>query len=375
MGISFKAFKECIGFVAAIKKPVLLRSRHGVGKSAIVYQYAESIGKKIIERRISQMTEGDIIGLPKLSDKGTEWILPDWLLEACTNPRVLFLDEVDRGTTEVRQSIFELTDSRKIAGHYLHPDTEIFAAINGGQNSSQYQVGEMDPAELDRWTVFDIEPTVEDWLNWAKEDNNIHQLIWDFINQNNNQLEHNNDFEPNKVYPSRRSWHRLSDCIKTSIDQLIQRTGAQHDETDKVQLSPVLLNLVNAFVGLEATVALGDFIKNYNYQLTADDIINKGLIDKTKLFQINDHLVLVERLITFLKDPINIKLPKKQLFNIAAYFITLPSEIAMKLFEGLANINIEMLKSFHKIPGVKDYLVKILTAHSQTTQTTDTTKK
>ena len=69
---------------------------------------------------------------------------------------------------EVRQGIFELTDSRKINGHYLHPDTVIIGAVNGGEHGSQYQVGEFDPAELDRWTVFDLSPTVEDFLHWAK---------------------------------------------------------------------------------------------------------------------------------------------------------------------------------------------------------------
>ena len=112
---------------------------------------------------------------------------------------------------EVRQGFFELADSRKIAGQYLHKDTLVFAAVNSGENSSQYQVGEMDPAELDRWTTFDLEPTIGDWLNWAK--NKVNPIIWDFINQDQNQLEHKGDFEPNKVYPSRRSWHRFSDTL------------------------------------------------------------------------------------------------------------------------------------------------------------------
>ena len=124
-----------------------------------------------------------------------------------TEPVVLFLDEVDRATLEVRQGIFELCDSRKIAGNVLHKDTLIFACVNGGEHGSQYQVGEIDPAELDRYTVFDVEPTVEDWLDWAK--GNVAQEIWDFINQNHNHLEHNDDYEPNKVYPSRRSWETI----------------------------------------------------------------------------------------------------------------------------------------------------------------------
>jgi MoxR-like ATPase len=150
MGITFKAFGECVGFVTNIQKPVLLRSRHGVGKSSCVYAYAEHLGMPVIERRASQMTEGDLLGLPKLEGGKTEWIPPAWLKEACDNPVVLFIDEIDRATVEVRQGFFELTDSRKIAGWELHPNTLIFAAVNGGEHGAQYQVGEMDPAELDR---------------------------------------------------------------------------------------------------------------------------------------------------------------------------------------------------------------------------------
>ena len=94
---------------------------------------------------------------------------------------MLFLDEVDRATQEVRQGLFELTDSRKINGWRLLPETLIVAAVNGGEHGAQYQVGEMDPAELDRYTVFDLEPSIEDWLDWAK--GKVQTEIWDFINQ------------------------------------------------------------------------------------------------------------------------------------------------------------------------------------------------
>ena len=161
------------------------------------------------------MTEGDLLGLPDTADteingrKATTWNAPDWLVTACEQPVMLFLDEVDRATQEVRQGLFELTDSRKLNGWHLHADTLIVAAVNGGEHGAQYQVGEMDPAELDRWTVFDVEPSDEDWLKWAN--GKVDASLWDFINQNRKHLEHRGDFEPNKVYPSRRSWKRFSD--------------------------------------------------------------------------------------------------------------------------------------------------------------------
>ena len=109
----------------------------------------------------------------------TNWNPPNWFKFACSNPCVLFFDEVDRATLEVRQGLFELTDSRKLNGFKLHDDVLIFAAVNGGEHGANYQVSDMDPAELDRYTVFDLEPTVEDWLTWGKD--NVSQVVWDSL--------------------------------------------------------------------------------------------------------------------------------------------------------------------------------------------------
>ena len=163
MSVDFATFTSVVSHILDARLPVLLRGRHGVGKSQVVYQIADERELPVVERRASQMTEGDLLGLPDTADtasgrKATTWNAPDWLVTACEQPVVLFLDEVDRATMEVRQGLFELTDSRKINGWHLHPDTLIVAAVNGGEHGAQYQVGEMDPAELDRWTVFDVEP-------------------------------------------------------------------------------------------------------------------------------------------------------------------------------------------------------------------------
>ena len=137
MAVDFKTFLSVAPHIADVRKPILLRGRHGVGKSEVVYQFAKAIGMPIIERRASQMTEGDLVGLPKIDADRTELMSPDWFKEACDRAVVLFFDEVDRAVTEVRQGLFELTDSRKIFGKHLHPDTLIFAAVNGGEHAAQ----------------------------------------------------------------------------------------------------------------------------------------------------------------------------------------------------------------------------------------------
>jgi hypothetical protein len=351
MAVDFKTFVAIAPHVTAVRKPVLLRGRHGIGKSCVVYQTAEALGLPVVERRASQMTEGDLLGLPTTDGGTTSFCPPDWYAECCNNPRVLFLDEVDRATTEVRQGIFELTDSRKLAGHHLHPETVIFAAVNGGEHGEQYQVGEMDPAELDRWTVFDVEPSIEDWLTWAKD--NVDGMVWDFINNNRNHLEHTGDFEPNKVYPSRRSWERVNECLATA--------GLLGES------SPTLFNLSAAFVGFEAAVSFNDFVLNYERQVTVADILDNGSINKTADFAINEHTALVDKMEA--SEVFAAELTEGQVTNLATYFLTLPSEVAMKLWTVLGNGDVNNTIKLHQASvdgkSVSGYLVELLTGNEQ----------
>ena len=356
MAIDFKTFLQCAPYVIENRNPLLLRGRHGVGKSEVVYQIAKMLGLPVVERRASQMTEGDLLGMPspemiEINGELASVFRPfSWFIQACTEGTCLFLDEVDRATTEVRQGIFELTDSRKLAGWTLHPDTIVIAAVNGGDHGDQYQVNEMDPAELDRYTVFDVEPTVEDWLDWAKT--NVDGIIWDFINTNRGHLEHASDYEPNKVYPSRRSWKRLSDCL----------VGAALLE----EASPVLFNLSTAFVGFEAAVSLNDFVKNYDRQVTVENVLDEGKLDKTSTFDINEHSALIDKMEA--KDVFVDVLSAEQVQNLADYFVSLPSECAMKLWTVLGKGALDNTTALHQATSqsgkpIANHLVEMLTGN------------
>jgi len=347
MAVDFKTFAKVVQHVVRVKKPVLIRGKHGIGKSEQVYQFANAAGLPVVERRASQMTEGDLIGLPNIVERSTKWNPPDWFKQACDNAVVLFFDEVDRAVLEVRQGLFELTDSRKLNGWHLHKDTLIFAAVNGGNHGSQYQVGEMDPAELDRWTVFDLEPTVEDFLDFAKD--KVNMVVWDFLNQNRVHLEHKGEFEPNKVYPSRRSWFRFNECL-TSADML----GKKKDETK--QFLPTIYELGCAFIGMEGAVAFRDFVEKYERQISIDDIFN-GKHDALKGLPVNDHLALIEKIQA--SDKLKTKLDAKSLKNISEYIRMVPAEASMKLWKIAGNANVFNAVELHKL--CNDYIVSIMT--------------
>jgi len=295
------------------------------------------------------MTEGDLLGLPKVDDDVTSFCPPDWFATACDTGVLLFLDEVDRAALEVRQGIFELCDSRKLAGHTLHPETLIFAAVNGGTHAgaAAYQVGEMDPAELDRYTVFDVEPSIDDWITWAQT--NCEALVVDFIRNNTEHLEHNDDPEPNKVYPSRRSWARFSDT-KTAASML-----------EAGQSNPVVFSLASAYLGFEAAVSFNDFVANYSKVVTISDILDKG---KCPDVDMNQHCALIDKMGA--SDRFKNTLNESELTNLADYFIFLPSEAAMKLWTMVGQANQDNAISFHATRShddraVGNYLVEILT--------------
>ena len=69
---------------------VLLRADHGLGKSQVVRQLGrifrdndEKLGDyPVIDRRLSQMSEGDMIGLPSTDGETTRFNPPDWYWQA-----------------------------------------------------------------------------------------------------------------------------------------------------------------------------------------------------------------------------------------------------------------------------------------------------
>ena len=356
MSVDFKTFLSVSAHVLNVGLPVLIRGRHGVGKSEVVYMTGNIRGLPVVERRASQMTEGDLLGLPDTTDladgrRATTWNAPDWLVQACTEPVLLFLDEVDRATLEVRQGLFELTDSRKINGWKLHPGTLVVAAVNGGEHGAQYQVGEMDPAELDRWTVFDVEPSIEDWLNWAKD--NVHPMVWDFINHNHAHLEHKGEFEPNKVYPSRRSVKRFND---TGI--LVGLFESNADDA-------LVYHLANSFLGFEAAAAFRDFVKNYSFAVTVEEVIDQGDLSKTTDWTINQQLAMVEKISASgrLLKPLS----DDECKNLIKFWHVCDGEVAMKFHSNICDIPSENINGSGKLlmrihDGVVERLLLLLEA-------------
>jgi hypothetical protein len=319
-----------------VETSVLLRGNHGIGKSQVVRQVARVFGLPVIDRRLSQMSEGDMIGLPSTDGEVTRFNPPDWYKNACTKPMCLFLDELNRATPEVMQAAFQVVLDRELNGWKLHPQTRVFAAIN---SASSYTVNEVDPALLDRFWTIDLSPTVEDWTTWARESGAVHSNVVDFIAGNEKWLDPPKNCEPGQVSPSRRSWERLSHALVSA--------GIAEAPND-----PLFYPMCLGYVGTEATITFHGFVKTIDAQVTGEEIINEYGKVKKKIAKLGQEKlnIAIEKMADYVTKNLT-NLTEEQGQNLRSFFKDLPAELRVSAWSKLTSAGVEKLdlaRSVHK---------------------------
>lgn len=315
---------------------VLLRGAHGIGKSQIVRQVAKHFNLEVIDRRLSQMSEGDMIGLPSTDGEVTRFNPPDWYKTACKRPTCLFLDELNRATPEVMQAAFQIVLDRELNGWKLHQDTRVFAAINTG---GVYTVNEMDPALLDRFWTIDLTPDTQDWLTWAKESGNVHENVVSFIAGNDKWLDPPKNGDPGAVSPSRRSWERLSTAL------CLANVAETPDD-------PMFYPLCLGYIGTEATIAFHGYVKTIDAQVTGEEIIEQFDAVKKKIDRLGQEKlnIAIEKMADYVTKNLT-TLNENQGKNLRAFMNHLPAELRVSAWSKLTAGGIEKLelaKSVHK---------------------------
>ena len=328
---------------------VLARGATGVGKSDIFHQIGTNLGLPIIDRRLSQMTEGDILGLPELKDGITRFAPVDWFVRACNEPVVLFLDEINRASVEVQQCAFQIVLDRQLNGMTLHPETRIYSAINEG---SEYQVNEMGPALMRRFWTVDLEPTTEDWIQWASQNNKIDSTVIEFIYQQPAHLRHKGEMEPGKVYPNPASWYRLNKSLEYA--------GMKPTDCCGSETPAGFYALSLGFVGVEASIAFNDFIQNYERQYSAESILddwqnNEKLIRSLSNDKHND---MIKKLVNHCRQN---DWTVGQADNACKFVEDLSGEMIVSFFNELMDTEkLDNIRHVHKIIGKK--IVDIINA-------------
>jgi energy-coupling factor transporter ATP-binding protein EcfA2 len=247
-----------------------------------------SKGIPCISRRLSQMFEGDLLGIATPSPfKGSRFTLVDWIHFSCRFPCLLFLDERRRAIEAVKQGVFELQDSHGFHGMKLYPTTRVFIADNIG---GDYSVNTLDAAEMSRACFVRFTPTIRDWIDWALGAG-IPRSVVDFHIEHENSpniLEFSEGArQPEDKTPDRRAW--------TKAARTLERHGYLKDNTNQENLDMIYLILAS-HIGTEVAAAFVKWFKTQTKVISVEEMFKTGWETYCKKLDDNGMFELVSKI-------------------------------------------------------------------------------
>jgi hypothetical protein len=316
-------------------------------------------GLPLVMRRLSQIQEGDLLGIPGDGfDGATRFKLTDWIAFVCRFPCVLFLDERNRGNDALKQATFEMQDSHAFHGMVFHPETRLMLAENVGD---QYNVQSLDPAEMSRALMVNFKPTVKEWCAWARA-NGIDEAVVEYIElkeqfaYGQGTLEFPGQRDPGKKYPDRRNWTNLG------------REAASLDLFNHPE-DVLLYHLAASMLGPEVATGFWEFCKTRERSVSAKEIVTdwgkakrKSENSEGEIIQ-SRWLAMSSLLADYLRANV---ITTEQAKQIGLFVTDAPPEVKMVVWT-TANGN---HKNLHVLlPFIQDLMLKIATAQKVPTPT------
>lgn len=280
---------------------------HGVGKTEITKEITEwYTGRKADYKNYRTINlanygdPGDLLGLPIETEikesKRTVYALPEILPvegdKDVDELGIIFLDEFNRAMPQIMQSMYPLILEGRLHNYWLPKGWRIIVACN--PSNEAYSVSSLDEALHSRFCHIPFVPTKEEWLEWAKKNEQIAPLIYNFVENNSEQVL-DGKFVPKKarevlknsieVEPNRRAYSLFSKVF-------------QSIENDTTILSEKETKM--HFIKLAAQGLLGEdvanlFIKHYKEKIVFPFEIKDILIDYEGKVQSYIHDLLGEK--------------------------------------------------------------------------------
>src|SRR5579883_3459445 len=118
----------------AVVRPVFIWGPPGIGKSALVQQFAAQVGLPCVSLLGSQLAPEDIIGVPQIENGVSRFCPPKMI--ARDDPYCLFLDELNACSHEVQKAFYSLIHERRIGEYTLPKGSIVIGAGNRTQDSA-----------------------------------------------------------------------------------------------------------------------------------------------------------------------------------------------------------------------------------------------
>lgn len=214
----------------AAREPFLVTGAPGVGKTDIITAAARDVGADIILSHPVVQDPTDAKGLPWVGKDGdTATFLPFGELAqaiSATRPTVWFLDDLGQAAPAVQASYMQLLLARRINGHKL-PECLTFAAATNRRQDRAAVSGILDPVKSRFAAILDLQPTLDDWCDWAVRAN-IPPEIVAFLRTRPNLLQEDPEKRSNQDIvnaPSPRTWAAAARLFRLGLPKSVATTA------------------------------------------------------------------------------------------------------------------------------------------------------
>lgn len=359
--MNIKNFKEALPYLAQSEVTPFIWGHAGIGKSTIVKQWADSLGYKFFPFYLGTQSDlGDILGLADFvrdtdgQPVATTFAIPKWLKETIDyceqNPdsgAVIFLDEFNRARRDILNGMFSLALDKTFHTLKLPKNCHLVAA--GNPPTEEYVTTDVDETALmARFVHIKLEPTIEEWLEFAKETKIDNNLV-EFIRQQPELLEEKRSEFKLPIKVDRRAYSRLN--------KLIALNTPAH----------LMQDLMIGIIGLERTVAYGEFLKSQDKPMTGEEVLkgNFKLVEKwSNPENINGSLLSItcENVLAHLKglDEAKTMLADKEKKNLVKFFLIVPKDVSYKSIKELAINESAVFKDLCKTKDYEKQLLEII---------------
>ena len=205
------------------KRPLFLWGPPGIGKSDIIGQITNELGKAhLIDIRLSLWDPTDIKGMPYYSeqDNTMKWAppaeLPTEEFAAQFDFVVVFLDEMNSAAPAVQAAAYQLILNRRV-GQYKLPDNVLLVAA--GNRDADKGVTYRMPAPLaNRFVHLELRVDFDDWFQWAVN-NDIHRDVVGYLTFSKKDLYDFDPRSPSRAFATPRSWSFVSELLEDDDDE------------------------------------------------------------------------------------------------------------------------------------------------------------
>jgi len=158
--------------------PVLIKGAPGVGKSDIVAQVAAELEMDLIISHPVVSDPTDYKGLPGIVNGKAEFLPFGDLrrLIVAKKPTIAFLDDLGQAPAVVQAAAMQLILARRVNGHKISKKVVFIAATNRRQDRAGV-TGILEPVKSRFATILELQANVDDWIEWALENNMPAELI------------------------------------------------------------------------------------------------------------------------------------------------------------------------------------------------------